>query len=605
MAEVKTDDDARKRKSLFHIEPGTSLDLIRRLFRETFRAHLPTYLMAVVSMAIVAGCTVALAYLIRHVVNDAFITQNLTSVWMLAGVIVVLSVSKGFADYAQRVFLGRIGNAVVAKFQNRIFEKMMAFGLPYYDKTHSSRLVTAMTNYTRAARNIIILLSTSLGRDLFTVIGLCGVMIFQDPLLAGLAILFGMPALYGIGRIVKQMRDVSKLELEGMAAVIANTQETATGIRSVKSFTMEDQMAERFQEAVSNVQERANRVEAIKAQTSPLMEAMGGIVVAFLIIYAGQQATNGLTTPGEFVSFILAFLLAYEPAKRLSRLHVALQRDLVAGQRLYTLLDRMEQEPLADTMPDLPPVKGRVVLQDVTFDYRKDAPVLRAVNIEAQPGEVVALVGASGAGKSTVVGLIQRLFEARSGKILIDGTDIATVNLRNLRSQIAVVSQDTVMFRGTIRENIRLGRPTASDEEIEEVARQANAEAFILETENGFDTQIGERGANLSGGQAQRISIARALLKGAPILLLDEATSALDNNTEQQVRDALIGLMKGRTTIVVAHRLSTIVGADRIYVLENGQVTGQGNHKSLLKDNAAYKRLFGSITRAYSEAKKV
>ncbi len=350
-------------------------------------------------------------------------------------------------------------------------------------------------------------------------------------------------------------------------------------------------MRERFYRAVDGMVLRSNAIIRIKSLTSPLMETLGGLVVALVVVYASWQSVASGKTPGEFMSFLTAFLLAYEPTKRLANLHVSLQRSLIGIGRVYAILYLDENEPRDGLDVFGGRAAGHVKFVKVNFGYNRK-PVLRRVTIEAMPGEVVALVGPSGAGKTTICALLERFYDPRKGAIFVDGTDISTLSLSSLRQQIASVGQDTVLFSGTIRENIRMGREGATDEEVENAAAAAAAD-FVRKLPEGFETMVGERGFSMSGGQAQRIAIARAVLKDAPILILDEATSALDTETENQVREALARLMQGRTTIVVAHRLSTIQGADKIYLIESGRIVGEGKHEELLSENLLYRRLFG------------
>ena len=568
--------------------------MIVRLFSESFRGHISKYLVALSCMVVVAASTAGLALLMRYVVNYVFVEQSLVMMWGLAGTVLVISVAKGLADYAQSVILATIGNDIVATLQRRMFRKILKFDLDYFGERHSSKLISRLTHHANAARNALTTISTSFGRDLLTVIGLASVMVIQDPVMAVLALSIGPVVIYFVARIVRRIREISAQEFKGTASVIAATQETIHGIRVVKSFGMEASMCDRFDSAVEDVQTRSNAIVRIRSQTGPLMETLGGAAIALLVVYAGWQTITEGRTPGEFMAFITAFLLAYEPAKRLARLHVSLQKDLVAVSKMYGLLDRPEQEPDEAGETELPAVTGRVEFSNVTFSYRKGQAVINDICMVAEPGQVVALVGASGAGKSTIISLIQRFYRPSSGAILLDGVDIGSVTLKSLRRQVAVVNQDTIVFSGTIADNIRLGRPGASDQEVEAAAKAASAFEFIQALPQGFETLVSERSATLSGGQAQRISIARALLKQAPILLLDEATSALDAETERAVREALAVLRKGRTTIVVAHRLSTIMQADRIYLMEAGHIVASGSHGELLAADTRYRRLFGS-----------
>jgi len=370
--------------------------------------------------------------------------------------------------------------------------------------------------------------------------------------------------------------------------------ETAQGIRIIKSFNLESVMRARMAGAVGEVEKAANRMAIGIALSSPVSETLGGVAVAIIILYGGWKVAVAHSDPGSFFAFIGALLSAYEPAKRLGRLNLDLQNSLVGARMVYDLLD----EPLPDASdaqkPDLVPGPGLISLEAVSFGYRKGERVLDRIDLEAEPDKTTALVGPSGGGKSTIISLVQRLYEPDSGTVRIDGQDVSAVNAGSLRDAVAFVAQDVFLFRGSVRDNIALGRPGATEPEIEEAARKAHAYGFITSFERGFDTEVGEQGAKLSGGQRQRIAIARAFLKKASIILLDEPTAALDSESEREVQKALEDLRVGRTTIVVAHRLQTIVDADRICVIENGRAVEFGTHDELMKRRGSYHTFFAT-----------
>ena len=356
----------------------------------------------------------------------------------------------------------------------------------------------------------------------------------------------------------------------------------------VKAFALEDEMRHRLDRSVADVQHESNKMARVSSRASPLMEMLGGFAVALATIYGGYRVIETGATPGAFVSFLAAFLLAYEPAKRLARLNIDLNNNLVGVRVLYEVIDSPAGEPSDDNLPPLKLTKARIEFADVHFSYRDHTPVLRGMSFVAEPGKVTALVGPSGGGKSTVLNLLLRFYETGSGRVLIDGQNIAAVSRGSLRVSIAYVGQIVHLFRGTVRENIALGKLGASDAEIVAAARAAHAHDFIMSFPAGYDTPVGEHGLQLSGGQRQRVAVARALIKDAPVVLLDEATAALDSESERLVQDAIAHLCEGRTTIVVAHRLHTIVHADRILVVEDGSIVESGRHDELLRRNGRY-----------------
>ncbi len=389
-------------------------------------------------------------------------------------------------------------------------------------------------------------------------------------------------------KLIRRVYGIARAQFHGGTRIIETLQETLQGIRIVKAFTLEDIMRERFDRNVAAVEYEANKMARVSNRASPLMETLGGFAVAIAITYGGYRVIATGATPGQFFSFIAAFLLAYEPAKRLARLNIALNSGLVGVRILFEVLDSPPSEPADNDKPALTIKTPRLELDDVYFAYRSDEAVLRGLSFVAEPGKLTALVGPSGGGKTTIINLILRFYDAERGKIVIDGQDIRQVTRRSLRRHIAYVGQDVFLFRGTIRENIEFGKPGASEDEIVAAAKGAYAHDFILGFPRGYDTPVGEHGLQLSGGQRQRVAIARALIKNAPIILLDEATAALDSESELQVREAMEHLCQGRTTLAIAHRLHTVSHADRIYVIEDGQAVESGRHDELLRKGGRY-----------------
>lgn len=569
------------------------LQVVVRLFHETVSACRVEYGLAVVAMMCVAGSTAGLAGMMRLAINDVFVHRDLRAMWLVAAGIVVLSILKGAADYAQGVVMTRIGNAVTASFQRRLFDRLLESRLAFFTKVHSSNLITRINMKAQAASRLLDLVTTSLARDLLTLLGLVAVMVYQDPLLSLVAFLVGPVIMLGTQQIVRRLRQLADAEIQGVAGVIAAIQETCQGIRTVKAFNLEPEMRARLGRAVADVEARGNAIARVGRLTSPLMESLGGVVIAAMVVYSGWQTVTNGKTPGEFMAFVTAFLLAYEPAKRLANVQVTLARSLDRVAQMYAQLDKPVGEPAGLPALAAGNIRGHVIFSDVSFKYGR-SEVLHGVSLDIRPGEITALVGPSGAGKSTLFALLQRFYDPRQGSITIDGHDITAFDIRSIRRLMAVVSQETTLFSGSIADNIRLGSPGAGEGALEMAARAAAAADFITAMPEGFATLVGERQATLSGGQAQRLAIARAVLKNAPILLLDEATSALDGETERAVRDALAALMEGRTTIVIAHRPSTIERADRIYVLDHGRVVACGRHAELLAANPLYRTLFGS-----------
>jgi ATP-binding cassette subfamily B protein len=562
--------------------------LIRRLVTEQGFAHWRRYVFAFLMMAISAACTALSAYLIGNVINEAYVNKNLTGIFILGGAVAALFITKGLATYGQSVILSQIGNRIVADNQRAVFAKLLNEGLGFFSERHSTEFIARLSAGASAANQVIYLLITSLGRDLLSLIGLVTVMVVQDPYMSLIGFVVAPPAFFVLRKLIRRIKTIARNQFHGGTRIIETLQETLQGIRIVKAFTLEDTMRVRFDSNVAAVEHESNKMARVANRSSPLMESLGGIAIAIAITYGGYRVIATGASPGQFFSFIAAFLLAYEPAKRLARLNIELNSNLVGVRILFEMLDSPPSEPSDFGMPALQIKTSRLEFDDVHFGYRSDEAVLRGISFVAEPGKLTALVGPSGGGKSTIFNLILRFYDAQRGKIAIDGQDITQVSRLSLRRHVAYVGQDVFLFRGTIRENIAFGKPGASEDEIVAAAKGAYAHDFITTFPRGYDTPVGEHGLQLSGGQRQRVAIARALIKNAPIILLDEATAALDSESELQVREAMEHLCQGRTTLAIAHRLHTVSHADRIFVVEDGQAVESGRHDELLRKNGRY-----------------
>jgi ATP-binding cassette subfamily B protein len=570
-------------------DPDGALALIRRLLLEHAAGRWRRYGLAFALMAVTAACTATLAYLIKDFVNETYIGKNFPAVAAVGLATMVLYMLKGASTYGHTVILARINSRIIADIQQRTFDKLLNQGLGYFAARHSSDFVARLTAGTTAATQVLNLLILTIGRDFLTLTGLATVMVIQDPVLFAIGVVGVPPAMLVLRKLIRRIRVVAHSQFTGGARILETLQETLQGMRIVKSFTLEEQMRARFTASVNEVERAATKMARIANRASPLMESIAGVGFALAVIYSGYRVINTSATAGELVSFLVAFAFAFEPAKRLARLNIDLNANLVGAKVLYELIDAPPSEPVDEDDPPLvlsPAV--RIEFSAVRFAYRPGEPVMRGMSFVAEPGKVTALVGPSGGGKSTVLNLLLRFYDAESGTIAIEGRDISELPRRALRRQIGYVGQHVHLFRGTIRENIAFGKPCASEAEIVAAARAAHAHDFITGFPGGYATQVGEHGLQLSGGQRQRIAIARALIKDAPIILLDEATAALDSESERQVQDAMAHLCEGRTTIVVAHRLATIMHADRILVVEQGTIVETGRHDELLRKGGRY-----------------
>ena len=562
--------------------------LLRRLLVDEALGHWPRYAAAVAMMAIVAGCTAVSAYLLGTMINAAYVNKNYREIVALGLLAMAIFVVKALATYGSAVWLSWIGNRIVADNQQRMFDKLLQEDIGFFADRHSSEFIVRLSTGAAAVSQTINLLITAVGRDLMSLIGLTIVMVSQDPIMSIAGLIIAPPALILLRTMVRRVRGIARTQITGGTRIVETMQEALQGLRMVKAFCLEDEMRRRLAVNVTAVESESNKMARVANRAAPMMEIFAGFTVALAIMYGGYRVIYTGATPGEFFSFLAAFLLAYEPAKRLARLNLDLNNSLVGVRILYEVIDSPAGEPHDDDKPPLALTAARLEFDDVRFSYQPGQPVLRGVSFTAERGTVTALVGASGGGKSTVLNLILRFYDVDSGRILIDGQNIAAVSRRSLRQQVAYVGQIVHMFRGTIRDNIALGKLGASEADIVAAAKAAHAHDFIVGFPLGYDTPVGEHGLQLSGGQRQRIAIACALIKDAPIILLDEATASLNSESERTVQEAVGELCRGRTTLVIAHRLSTIMHADRILVVENGLIVESGRHEELLHKGGRY-----------------
>src|SRR3954452_5397887 len=573
-------------------DPYGAAILIRRLVTEQGAAYWRRYLVAFLLMAVSAAATAGSAWLLGEVINQAYVDKNVRGIALLSLVTLAVFTLKGAATYGHSVILSQISNSIIANNQRRLFSKLMNESVGFFSERHSSEFLARLTAGANSVTQVLSLLINAVGRDVLSLIALVAVMLTQDPYMAILGFLVAPPAMLVLRKLVKRIKGLAHNQFSGTADIMETMQESLQGIRTVKAFTLEQAMRDRIDASITAVERNANKMARVSSRSSPLMETLGGFAIAAGLMYGGYRVVALGATPGEFFSFLTAFLLAYEPAKRLARLNIELNSSLIGARKLLEIVDSPATEPDDDDQPALRLTDARAEFRDVVFAYRRNEPVLNRMSFVAEPGKVTALVGPSGGGKSTVLALLLRLYEVIDGDILIDGQPISRVSRRSLRQQTAYVGQDVYLFRDTIRENIAFGKLGASEAEIVAAAKAACAHDFIMSFPLGYDTPVGEHGTQLSGGQRQRIAVARALIKNAPFILLDEATAALDSESEQQVQEAIEHLCRNRTTIVIAHRLHTIMHADAILVVEGGEIVERGRHDDLLRRGGRYASFF-------------
>ncbi|HEY4924321.1 MAG TPA: ABC transporter ATP-binding protein [Roseiarcus sp.] len=571
-----------------------AIAVLSRLLRDYGSEHKWAYAASALMLAIVAGTNVLAAALLRPVLNGMATAARFSEMRMLAFAVLGLFVLRGLATYGSLVVLSRTGNRIVAAVQSRVFDQLLRQNLLYFQDRHSSEFIARLALAANGVRDSLQVLAQGIARDSLSVAGLVAVMIWRDPLIAFMALCVLPVAALILGRVIRRVRAFARRSFDGSTQIMQTMSETVFGMRIVKAFNLEDMMRKRMDAAVRVVERSANRMAAGGALATLMADSLAGLAIGFAIFYGSWRVSIGHGDVGAFVSFLGALLLAYEPAKRLGRLNVDIQNGLVGARLIYEVLDAPQGEAPQPGCAKLTVERGRVVIEDARFAFRPGEYVIDDLNLVAEPNSTTALVGPSGGGKTTILGLIQRFYALSHGRVTIDGQDISAVDLPSLRDKIAFVSQDVFLFRGSIRENIAVGRTGATEAEIVAAARKAHAHDFILQFAAGYETNVGEQGAQLSGGQRQRIAIARAILKDAPILLLDEPTAALDSESEREVQKALDDLRQGRTTLVVAHRLQTIVGSNRIWVIEGGRAVETGEHQELIARRGAYYAFFAA-----------
>ena len=566
------------------------MQVYKRLL-EYLKPYYLKLMLALFCMSGVAIMTASLAYLVKPALDEIFFERNKEMLLMIPVVVASVYIFKGFCDFGQYYLMSFIGQSVIRDLREEMFAKLSNMSVGFFVRHSTGELVSRMNNDVMMVQGAMTNAITGIVRDALTVVSLIFVVFYRDYQLALIAMIVFPLAIYPLLNFGRRLKKYSRRMLVSLEDITERLNETITGIRIVKAFAMEDYERERFSKVNNTLFNAFMKRFKVRALSNPVMETLGGFGVCLIVFYGGYQVINGNSTQGTFFSFMAALIMLYEPIKRINEVNITIQEGLSAGERIFSLLDTPLDVVDREGASELGRARGELTFENVGFSYEENA-VLNDVSLRVAPGEAIAIVGESGAGKSTLLDLAPRFYDVSSGRVLIDGMDVRDVTQKSLRQNIGIVTQQTILFDDTIRNNIAYGRPDLPLEKVIEAAVAAHAHDFIMTTPNGYDTLIGENGIKLSGGERQRIAIARALLKDPPVLILDEATSNLDSDSEIAVQGAIETLMRGRSTMVVAHRLSTIRNVNRIYVLVSGKIVEEGAHDELLAKNGFFARLY-------------
>jgi len=556
------------------------------------RPYLSRMVVAVFCIILAASATLYVPWILREVIDEVLTTKNMSMLNAIAIGIVIVYFLRGIFFFGQTYLMSYIGQKIIIDIRGEIYRHMQRLSLSYFEKRQTGKIMSYITNDVAAVQGALVDSMIELVTEGMTLIGSLGAMFYLHWKLSLLTLVTLPLVAQAIKIFGKKLRVSSMTVQERTADITSVLQESISSVRVIKSFAREDYEIERFQKENNQNFRAQMKNSQIMATLTPVIEFLAAIGVTMIIWYGGKEVIDNNLTAGSLVAFLIYAVNLSNPIKRLSRVYGNIQKALSAADRVFEVLDT---KPEIEDMPGaiaLPTIEGCVALNNVTFEYKKGEPALQQVSLKVTPGQVVAIVGPSGAGKTTIANLIPRFYDTTDGNITIDGIDIKTITLQSLREQIGIVPQETVLFNGSVYDNILYGKLDADYDEVINAAKAANAHKFIIDMPDGYDTQIGERGSKLSGGQRQRISIARAILKNPRVLILDEATSALDTESEKLVQEAVDKLMIGRTSFVIAHRLSTIQRADLIVVMEKGRIAEQGTHAELLAAEGLYSKLY-------------
>ena len=568
--------------------------VIKRIWKNYASGSMKLLLIALFCNAIVALTTPALPELIRRVIDDIFVNSNREMLTILPLIAILIMFIRALGTYGANVAINYIGQKIVGFLQKDLYKAILNSDMSYINSIHSARFISSFTADTTKLRETMSSVVVNLSRNILMVLGLVGYLFYVDPTLATIFFLVLPPAAIGLRMLGKRLRKAIRMSLEEIGTLSALVSETLKGMRIIRAFGKERIHSEKASSIIDQVVSLSMKGVKARSASAPIMEIVTGFAIAGIIYYAGNKSLDGLMSVGSFMAFTTAAGLLYDPLKAVANLQAMLQEGVAASQRLFPILDNKPKIISPDKPLEIKKFKGSLKFSKVNFSYNNDRQdkILREISLDIEPGQTAALVGPSGAGKSTLLNLVPRFYDVSGGSVLLDDYDLRDLSLPNVRSASSLVSQDALIFDISIKENIIFGCDGISDEIFLKVCKDSLVDDFVKDLPDKYQTLVGESGVRLSGGQKQRIAIARAMIKDAPILLLDEATSSLDSESEKKVQEALDKLMKDKTALIVAHRLSTIKNVDVIYVIDNGAIVEQGTHKELVNKNGLYAFLF-------------
>ena len=574
------------------INYNSNVYLVKRIIREYIIVHWRTFVISLGLMVLIAGTTSFHAWLIKPALDSVFVKKNTNALIYIPLFVLGVTVIKGFATYYQLLTMNILTMRITSEMRLRLYSHFIKSDIAKLHSKSSGDMVASIINEISSVVGLITTAMNGFVKQLFTLVALIVVM-FNQSLELSLVAFIGFPlAAYPIYRIGKRLRNLSSKNQEIASKFNTQMSDTLQYSKLVKAYHCEDFEVRRMGLIIESAFQMAKKISRISLISSPFVESLAGVGVAAVIWYGGHQVITGQTTPGAFFSFFAAMMMAYKPLKSVSNMNTGVQMGLAASSRLYKLLDEKSQIIDKPNAINLENIKGDIEFSQVDFSYIEGKNALSSVSFKIPAGQRIALVGHSGGGKSTIMNMILRFYDPQNGEVKLDGHDIRNLSVKSLRSSMSVVNQEVMLFDDTVMENIRYGKEDATEEQIIRAAKLAEADEFICELPEKYHSQVGQNGIRLSGGQRQRIAIARAILYDAPILLLDEATSALDPISEKLIKDALAKLMKNRTSVVIAHRLSTVIHCDKIIVISNGRVVEEGKHQELLDKNGLYANLY-------------